>query len=242
MIHKLFFLLYSIYLICIIPSITIAQELEIFIPEKTINMINKQETDNILARCLATSLEEYCAGISFESKDVVFEKNGISEISLETFIIDLNDDDMNKNPKIKVKSDNVLTKRSETIDVKSTGMEIKFDFNSYKLRIDQLEKISILATALSDKINVGKKYAIIGHTDGKGSYRYNCNLSKKRANTLTTKLILTGIEAELIPIGAGEALLKDPLIPHHKKNRRVSFLSLDKDAKTTINAFRSLCD
>ena len=75
MIHKLFFLLYSIYLICIIPSITIAQELEIFIPEKTINMINKQETDNILARCLATSLDEYCAGISFESKDVVFEKN-----------------------------------------------------------------------------------------------------------------------------------------------------------------------
>mgnify|MGYP006078315077 CR=1 FL=1 len=246
MIHKFSCTLCLIVLACFISSVTSAQELEIYIPEKSVDAPRKQETDNILARCLATGLEEYCAGISFNANGATLESNGVSEITLETFVIDLNDDGDVKKPKVTIKTDTETAvntdKQTDIKSVKSAGIEIEFDFNSYKLRVDQLDKVSAVATALADKINDGKLYVIIGHTDGKGSDAYNCKLSKKRAVTLTTTLLLAGVKAELRPIGAGEALLKDPINPNDRKNRRVSFLKLDNEAEAAINAFQSLCD
>ena len=170
------------------------------------------------------------------------ESSGVSEITLETFVIDLDDDSDTKKPKVTVKTDTDTGQQPDSTNVKSAGIEIKFDFNSYRLRVDQLKKVSYVAAALADDINVGKLYVIVGHTDGKGSDAYNCELSKKRAATLTTALLLGGAKAQLRPIGAGEALLKDPINPNHGKNRRVSFLRFDDDAEAAINAFQSLCD
>jgi outer membrane protein OmpA-like peptidoglycan-associated protein len=91
-------------------------------------------------------------------------------------------------------------------------------------------------------MNAGKLYAIVGHTDGKGSESYNCKLSAKRAATITSALLLSGAKAILQPIGVGEVLLKDVSNPANAQNRRVSFLKLDDNAETVINAFRALCN
>ena len=224
------------------PSLTSAQELEIYIPDSSTDTPEKVETDNILARCLATGLEEYCAGISFSKTGIKLESSGISEITLETFIIDLDDEGDTTTPKVTVKTDADPDQSTDTKNVKSAGIEIQFDFNSYTLRDDQLDKVSVLAMALADDINIGKHYAVVGHTDGRGSDAYNCELSKKRASTLTEVILLGGTKAKLTPIGVGETLLKDPEHPNHATNRRVSFGKLDEDAAVTINAFRSLCD
>ena len=242
MIHKLSYSLGLIISFCFISGASLAQELEIFIPKSSTEEPDTQQTDNILARCLATGLEEYCAGISFSANGTTLESSGVSEITLETFVIDLDDDSDTKKPKVTVKTDTDTGQQPDSTNVKSAGIEIKFDFNFYKLRVDQLKKVSYVAAALADDINVGKLYVIVGHTDGKGSDAYNCELSKKRAATLTTALLLGGAKAQLRPIGAGEALLKDPINPNHGKNRRVSFLRFDDDAEAAINAFQSLCD
>ena len=242
MIHKLSYLLSLVISFCFISGASVSQELEIFIPKSSSDAPNTQETDNILARCLATGLEEYCAGISFSANGTTLESSGVSEITLETFVIDLDDDSDTKKPKVTVKTDTDTGQQPDSTNVKSAGIEIKFDFNSYRLRVDQLKKVSYVAAALADDINLGKLYVIVGHTDGKGSDAYNCELSKKRAATLTTALLLGGAKAQLRPIGAGEALLKDPINPNHGKNRRVSFLRFDDDAEAAINAFQSLCD
>ena len=243
---KLSYSLCFIISVCLLSGASSEQQLEIYIPENSTNAPEEKETDNILARCLATGLVEYCAGISLNANGTTLEANGPSDITLETFIIDLTDDTGTAKPKVTVKTDTGgaadTGQQTGSIDVKSAGIEIEFDFNSYKLRIDQLDKVSVVAAALADEINVGKLYVIVGHTDAKGSDAYNCGLSKKRAVTLTTALLLGGAKAQLRPVGAGEALLKDPTNPNHAKNRRVSFLRLDGDAETAIKAFQSLCD
>jgi len=221
----------------------LGQEVEIYIPNQLTNIPEAPETNNILARCLATGLKEYCVGISFGQGEAIFESNGISEITLETFVIDLNDDNETEKPNVTVKNDEDedIGQNAASTDVKSAGIEIEFDFNSHKIRADQLDKVSVLAKALADEINIGKLYAIVGHTDGKGTDGYNCKLSKKRAATITSALLVGGAKANLQPIGVGEVLLKDAANPANAKNRRVSFLKLDENAEAIINAFKALC-
>ncbi|MDB2455285.1 OmpA family protein [Planktomarina temperata] len=221
----------------------LGQEVEIYIPNLHTKVADVSETNNILARCLATGLKEYCVGISFGQDGATFESNGTSEITLETFVIDLNDDNETEKPNVTVKNDEDedIGQNAASTDVKSAGIEIEFDFNSHKLRADQLDKVSALATAFADEINIGKLYAIVGHTDGKGSDSYNCKLSEKRATTITSALLVGGAKANLQPIGAGEALLKDVANPANAQNRRVSFLKLDDNAETVISAFKALC-
>ena len=222
-----------------------AQEVEIFIPGTTVVNPEVEETNNLLARCLATGLEKYCSGVSLNQNDETLESNSAPDIVLETFIIDLNDEQDTQKPKVSVQSDDgaedTKDQKTSTQSVTSIGIEIQFDFNSNKIRSDQIEKMSMLAVALADEINEGAGFAVVGHTDGKGSDNYNCKLSDKRAATITSSLLMNGAKAQLFPIGAGEALLKEPAKPNSDKNRRVSFLKLDENARVTMNAFLSLC-
>jgi len=243
MIQRIIYALYCVISLCSFSGAALGQEVEIYIPSQHTAAPESEETNNILARCLATGLKEYCVGISFGANGATFESNGISEITLETFVIDLSDDDETEKPNVTVKNDKDedIGQNAASTDVKSAGIEIEFDFNSHKLRADQLDKVSVLAKALADEINIGKLYAIVGHTDGKGSDGYNCKLSEKRAATITSALLMGGAKANLQPIGVGEVLLKDTANPANAKNRRVSFLKLDENAEAIINAFKALC-
>ena len=243
MIRRIICAFYCVISLCSFSGAALGQEVEIYIPSQHTAAPESEETNNILARCLATGLKEYCVGISFGENGATFESNGISEITLETFVIDLNDESETTKPNVTVKNDEDggTGQNTGSIDIKSAGIEIEFDFNSHKLRADQLDKVSVLAAAFADDMNAGKLYAIVGHTDGKGSESYNCKLSAKRASTITSTLLLSGAKAKLQPIGVGEVLLKDATNPANAQNRRVSFLKLDDNAEAVINAFKALC-
>lgn len=242
----------SINALCIVFSFfwfsnaVLGQQVEIYIPGSTDETPETFETENLLARCLATGMEEYCSGVSLSKDGVALESNGPSDIVLETFIIDLSDNQNTPKPKVTVKPDagtqDIKDKTTSSQSVTSIGIEIQFDFNSNKIRTDQFEKMSRLAAALADEINAGARFAVIGHTDGKGSDAYNCRLSEKRAASVTTRLLLNGAQNHLRSVGAGEALLKTTVAPDSAKNRRVSFLKLGENEVATLNAFQSLCN
>ena len=227
-------------------SVALGQEVEIYIPGASNETPEAVETDNLLARCLATGMEAYCSGVSLSKNGVALESNGSSDIVLETFIIDLSDNQSTPKPKVSVKTDSgpqdIKDKTTSSQSVTSIGIEIQFDFNSNKIRADQVEKMSMLAVALADEINAGARFAVIGHTDGKGSDAYNCGLSGTRATAVTTTLLLNGAQNYLLSVGAGEALLKNKAKPDSAKNRRVSFLKLGENEAATLNAFQSLCN
>jgi len=69
---------------------------------------------------------------------------------------------------------------------------VYFDFDRYKLRKDQKEKIDrALEEGLLSKMG---KYAVVGHADWIGSKRYNFNLSRKRAEEVGKYLKSLGVE------------------------------------------------
>ena len=92
MIRRIICALYCVISLCSFSGAALGQEVEIYIPSQHTAAPESEETNNILARCLATGLKEYCVGISFGENGATFESNGISEITLETFVIDLSDD------------------------------------------------------------------------------------------------------------------------------------------------------
>jgi len=108
--------------------------------------------------------------------------------------------------------------------------EILFDYNSDKIRPDQMEKLIIIG-------NIIKKYfpnyqvIVEGYTDDIGSEEYNLDLSKRRAYSVYLALINLGfVSPNLISyIGYGE---KFPKVPNNseenrKKNRRVQIVIVD---------------
>jgi len=75
---------------------------------------------------------------------------------------------------------------------KSSPLYVYFDFDRYKLRKDQREKIErALGEGLLSKDGW---YVVIGHADWIGSKRYNFELSRKRAEEVGKYLKSLGIE------------------------------------------------
>jgi outer membrane protein OmpA-like peptidoglycan-associated protein len=75
---------------------------------------------------------------------------------------------------------------------RSAPLYVYFDFDRYKLRQDQKEK---LERALEEGLlNRAGWYMVIGHADWIGSKRYNLNLSRKRAEEVGNYLKSLGIE------------------------------------------------
>jgi outer membrane protein OmpA-like peptidoglycan-associated protein len=75
---------------------------------------------------------------------------------------------------------------------KVSPLYVYFDFDRYKLRKDQREKIDrALEEGLLDRSGW---YVVIGHADWIGSKRYNLNLSRKRAEEVGRYLRSLGIE------------------------------------------------
>jgi len=96
---------------------------------------------------------------------------------------------------------------------KALMLYVYFDFNGYKLRHDQREKI---VRALEDgMLSKEGRYVVVGHADWIGSKSYNLNLSRKRAEEVGKYLKSLGIErVELSWKGEEECALY--------KGRRVS--------------------
>ncbi len=91
----------------------------------------------------------------------------------------------------------VVARRVEEVrqvreEKKSAPLYVYFDFDRYKLRRDQKEKID---RALEDgTLSKEGWYVVVGHADWIGSKRYNLNLSRKRAEEVGKYLKSLGIE------------------------------------------------
>ena len=98
---------------------------------------------------------------------------------------------------------------------------IYFDFDKINLSDVSLKTIEDFLNVNKNKIN---KYIIYGHTDTKGTKKYNLSLSVKRAEFVRDILIKHGIKNEQIDIfGNGEEFLavNTPDDTKHPANRRV---------------------
>ena len=103
---------------------------------------------------------------------------------------------------------------------------VNFDFASWTLSEDQIQRLTAVAEALRAVLSreVSEMFLVEGHTDAVGSDENNLALSDLRAETIATILSATfGIPAEnLVTQGYGKRYLKRNSLTPERENRRVS--------------------
>jgi outer membrane protein OmpA-like peptidoglycan-associated protein len=106
-------------------------------------------------------------------------------------------------------------------DIQKTGKVVLdgifFDFDKSTLKSTSNKTLSIIAGYL--KKHKSKKFFVVGHTDNKGSVKYNRMLSTKRAQTVVRHLVEKyGIQdARLQPFGVGPV---SPILSNENENGR----------------------
>jgi len=104
-----------------------------------------------------------------------------------------------------------------------TGLDmlVNFDLNSADLTPDTRAKLTEFAKALKDNRLSALDFVVEGYTDASGSARYNEELSKRRADSVTAFLLASGIEANrLNAVGMGKSHPRTAN-PYDPVNRRV---------------------
>ncbi len=145
--------------------------------------------------------------------------NAMHEMYEKISVTEKNQNQKNLDNKIINNSENLIlvTKKEK----KAIMQIIYFDFDEYTL-----SKVSLntLKTFLNKHKNQISNYIIVGHTDTKGTNKYNLKLSLKRAKTIKNIFLQEGIKEKNISIsGKGEEFL-DILTADetaHPANRRV---------------------
>lgn len=241
--------LISFLLFSMVAASVFGEETELYIPGVTESKTIDQVVSSNLARCLNTAKVEYCSGLSLSGDGSVYESFAEQEITLETLIIDETVDIVK--PKIVTKAADPVTStepvksipnpNQENNDFASVGIEIMFDYDSVKIRGDQSPKLNQVANALAEPINSELAFALVGHTDAKGSDVYNCKLSEGRASAVVASLIMAGATSKLYAVGAGEFLLRDAKNPNSERNRRVTIVKLEKNVDQLLSAMSNLC-
>ena len=219
-----------------------AQDGEIYVPglsddeETQATETVVQPVQSSLAACLANPTAGTCksaalgAGDGLESTAVLGD-----EIQLETFVLNLDDGSVQSHP---VVADDYT---DNYVAAPSVAIAIEFDSNKSDIRYDQFTKLHALQAALADPLNLAASFAIIGHTDAVGSASYNCTLSDARAQSVVYALSDSIDVTRLLPVGAGEFLLKNLYDTGSQDNRRVTFLKLDTTGLQLFTATSRLC-
>lgn len=142
--------------------------------------------------------------VNVEGKDIyasllVAQWSGASfpaKVVLDIGEIEKLDDDL-----ISINLDSMSQAITETGKVELKG--ILFDTAKTTLKPESAKVVETIANYI--KQNPSKSFYVVGHTDSKGDYDFNINLSKGRASTVVNTLIKDyGIAAErIIPIGIG---------------------------------------
>jgi len=105
---------------------------------------------------------------------------------------------------------------------------IYFDHNSDKIKPGSASTLSEIAKFLKDNPDI--KLFIVGHTDNTGSYKYNLDLSLRRAKAVVNKLVSDyGISQDrLKPVGVGPVAPKasNQTEEGRAKNRRVELVEM----------------
>ncbi len=123
----------------------------------------------------------------------------------------------------------------KNIIIKEGKIELKqkifFAFNKAKILSKSFGILNEVATALKDKPEI--RIRIEGHTDSKGSDRYNKKLSTKRAKSVRMFMIKAGVDpSRMVSIGYGEErpIADNDTDDGRELNRRVEFYIMDADS------------
>ena len=226
-----------------VPTVAMAQQPEIHFGEPGEGMPPAPRPENYLAKCIANpddrischlarnaetdgGLENYVRGDVAQSAYVTCTKaGGVTSVCLELATLDLDEADAPQKPRL------------ASIDI-----AILFDYDKASLRASEDGKLRQLATALQADANANAQFAVIGHTDSRGSDAYNCGLSGRRAQAVVHSLGALGVPmARLRAVSAGEKLLRDPANSEAAINRRVGFARLTDDSKAVTSRLFTLC-
>jgi OmpA-OmpF porin, OOP family len=104
-----------------------------------------------------------------------------------------------------------------------TGLDmlINFDLDSADLTPNARQKLGQFAEALKDSRLKAHSFTVEGYTDASGSEIYNAGLSERRARSVASFLLASGIEPSRLKakgMGEGKPRVADPYDP---ENRRV---------------------
>ena len=123
---------------------------------------------------------------------------------------------------------NLTIESAEPADKPSLSLLIQFDFNSAKVKPESQQALNNLAQALQSKELATAKFAVEGHTDGKGRAEYNLKLSQQRADAVRAFLARNGVtDARLLAVGKGSTELANTADPQAAENRRVRVVNLN---------------
>ncbi len=225
-----------------------AQQAEIFIPGLNNDTAQTQRETapvpgNALARCLASPNTANCAGVSLDPNKPQFE-SAAPEVTFETLVLDLDTQQVTATPApppAPVDYTPPAPQTSGKLALPSVAITIEFDYNSDQIRADQRTKIAQLVAALSDPALAGTSYAVIGHTDAAGSIGYNCDLSMRRAVSVSRTLAASYVVLPLYPVGFGEHVLKNNVYPLAPENRRVVFMRLPEQPQRVLQTTGTVC-
>lgn len=129
-------------------------------------------------------------------------------------------------PDLKAEFDGCSVKISE---------KVFFKFNKWDIDPRSFELLNDVATVMEQDGVKELRFRVEGHTDSKGSNKYNKKLSQNRSNAVVDYLVGKGIDrSRLEPVGFGE---EDPIESNRSaagraKNRRVEFNVTGVDCKT----------
>lgn len=110
----------------------------------------------------------------------------------------------------------------------SLSLQIQFDFNSARVKLESSQALANLAMALQSKELQAAKFAIEGHTDSKGGADYNQRLSQQRADAVREYLVGKGVDGTRLTAtgkGSSDPAKKDD--PFAAENRRVKIINLE---------------
>ncbi|MDR2338750.1 MAG: OmpA family protein [Deltaproteobacteria bacterium] len=108
------------------------------------------------------------------------------------------------------------------------ALNILFDFDRDTLTPQAVRTVNTLGRALGSQELRGKTFRLEGHTDSRGTFEYNMDLSQRRANRVQAYLIDNfDIAPALLPTEAfGESRPLPNLDPENGRNRRVEIVNL----------------
>jgi outer membrane protein OmpA-like peptidoglycan-associated protein len=108
------------------------------------------------------------------------------------------------------------------------ALNILFDFDRDTLTPQAVGTLNTLGRALGSPELKGKSFRLEGHTDAKGSYDYNIDLSQRRANRVQGYLLdhFPISASQLVTEAFGESRPLPNLDPEDGRNRRVEVVNL----------------
>lgn len=112
--------------------------------------------------------------------------------------------------------------RNLRVEPSRIDMTVNFDFDSARLQPESRPMLEQLAIAMKAEQLSNLRFQIEGHTDAKGTARYNDVLSQRRAQAVVDFLTQNGVsQVRLVPLGKGFNELLDADNPTAARNRRV---------------------